>query len=140
MRDPYQSSSYFSLELYWIGWLLWKTNHALLLLISLILVIFVLELLSPCTLPMCQGVPFFYINKTYYLSKKKKKTLNHPSIKQLQMNSNSPITLHGLLFNVHSLGKTSQIVGFLLCFSRSSIILFSLFFDKYYSFFPLKTL
>jgi len=51
MRDPYYTSSYFSLELYWIGWLLCEINHSLLFLISLILVIFVLELLIPCTLP-----------------------------------------------------------------------------------------
>ena len=56
------------------------------------------------------------------------------------MNSNSPITVHGLLFNVHSLGTTSQIVGFLFCFSPSPIIFFPFFFDKYYSFFPLKPL
>ena len=65
MRDPYQTLSYFSLELYWIGWLLCKTNHSLLLLISLILVIFVLELLTLYT-PYVLGCSFFDINKTYY--------------------------------------------------------------------------
>ena len=28
MRDSYQTSSYFSLELYWIGWLLCETNNS----------------------------------------------------------------------------------------------------------------
>ena len=70
MRDSYQTSSYFSLELYWIGWLLCETNHSFFFfLISLILVIFVLELLTLCTLHVL-GCSIFDINKTYYLSKK----------------------------------------------------------------------
>ena len=43
MRDLYQISSYFSLELYWIGWLLCKTNHSPFSLIFLIIVILVLD-------------------------------------------------------------------------------------------------
>ena len=43
MRDLYQTSSYFSLELYWTGWLLCKTNHSPFSLIFLIIVIFVLD-------------------------------------------------------------------------------------------------
>ena len=70
MRDSYQTSSYFSLELYRIGWLLCETNHSFFFfLISLILVIFVLELLTLCTLHVL-GCSIFDINKTYYLSKK----------------------------------------------------------------------
>ena len=43
MRDSYQTSSYFSLELNWIGWLLCETNHSFLFLISLIIAIFVVD-------------------------------------------------------------------------------------------------
>ena len=46
MRYSYQTSSYFSLELYWIGCLLCETNYSLLF---LFLVIFVLNLLTPYT-------------------------------------------------------------------------------------------
>ena len=47
MRDLCQTSSYFSLESYWIGYQLCKTNHFLLFLIYLNHVIFVLDLLTP---------------------------------------------------------------------------------------------
>ena len=59
MRDPYQNSSYSSLELYWIGWLLCETNHSLLSLIFLIHVIFVLDLLTPVH-SLCTKVSLFY--------------------------------------------------------------------------------
>ena len=63
LRDPYQTSSHFSLELYSIGWLLCKTNHSLLILISLIPVIFVFELLTPCTFPVYLSAPFLISTK-----------------------------------------------------------------------------
>ena len=69
LRDPYLTSSHFAL--YWIGWLLCKTYHSLLILISLILVIFVFELLTPCTLPMYQGDPFLISIKLITYQKKK---------------------------------------------------------------------
>ena len=43
LRDPYLTSSLFSLELYWIGCLFCETNHSLLFLFLLILVIFILD-------------------------------------------------------------------------------------------------
>ena len=57
------------LEPYWIGWLLCETNHSLLFLISLILVIFVLEFFYHFYTPWVLGCSFFDINKTYYLKK-----------------------------------------------------------------------
>ena len=69
MRDPYQTSSYFSLELYWIACLLCKTNHSLLFLIFLILVILFL-IVDPCTLPMYLGVPFLISIKLITYQKK----------------------------------------------------------------------
>ena len=46
MRDLCQTSSDFSLELYWIGCQLCETNHFLLFLIFLIYAIFVVDLLT----------------------------------------------------------------------------------------------
>ena len=69
MRDPYQTSSYSSLELYWIACLLCKTNHSLLFLIFLILVILFL-IVDPCTLPMYLGVPFLISIKLITYQKK----------------------------------------------------------------------
>ena len=51
MKDPFNTSSYFSLELYWIGWLLRETNHSLLSLISLILEIFLQLIVDPLYTP-----------------------------------------------------------------------------------------
>ena len=73
MRDTYQTSSYFSLEFHWIGWLLCKTNHSPISLIFLILVIFVLDcwpIYTPCVL----GCPFFISIKLITYQKKKKKS------------------------------------------------------------------
>ena len=50
LRDLFQTSSYSFLELYWIGCLRCKSNHSPLLLISLILAIFVFDLLTLFTL------------------------------------------------------------------------------------------
>ena len=61
MRDPYQTSSYFSLKLYWIGCLLCKTNHSLLFLLFLILVIFLLDLLT-LVHSLCIKVSLFFIS------------------------------------------------------------------------------
>ena len=66
IMPQYLTSSYFSLELYWIGCLLYETNHSLLFLFFLILVIFVPDL-WPLYTSCVQGCPFFFINKTYYL-------------------------------------------------------------------------
>ena len=64
MRDLCPTSSYFSLEPYWIGCQLCKTNHFLLLLIYLIYVIFVFDLLTPVHF-LCTRCPYFDINKWF---------------------------------------------------------------------------
>ena len=78
MRYSFQTSSYFSLELFWISCLFCETNHSLLFLIFLILVIFVLDLLTPvhsmCTrVTLFYFILFFYINKTYTYHQKRRK-------------------------------------------------------------------
>ena len=78
MRYSFQTSSYFSLELFWISCLFCETNHSLLFLIFLILVIFVLDLLTPVH-SMCTRVTlfilfYFFISiKLILITKKKRK-------------------------------------------------------------------
>ena len=70
MRDSCQTSSSFSLEPYWIGCQLCKTNPYLLFLIYLICH-FCTWFVDSCTLPMYLGVLFFIsINFITYLKKK----------------------------------------------------------------------
>ena len=57
MRDPFQFSSYFSLEPQSIGCLLCETNLTLPFPIFQIFAIFVLDFFEPCTLPVYQDVP-----------------------------------------------------------------------------------
>ena len=61
MRDPYQTSSFFFLQLYWIGCLLCKTNHSLLFLLFLFIVIFLLDLLT-LVHSLCTRVSIFLIS------------------------------------------------------------------------------
>ena len=69
------TSSYFSLELFWIGCLPCETNYSLLSLVFLILVISVFEYLTPIH-SLCTRVFFFFffksINLINYQKKKKK--------------------------------------------------------------------
>ena len=62
-------SSYFSLELFWIGCLPCETNYSLL---SSIFFILVISVFNPVH-SLCTRVSLFDINKSYYLSKKKEK-------------------------------------------------------------------
>ena len=66
------TSSYFSLELFWIGCLPCETNYSLLSLVFLILVIFVFEYLTPIH-SLCTRVFFLNLKSINLITYQKKK-------------------------------------------------------------------